>query len=243
MPSAGKMREKTISGGSLTTPKLKPESTMTLSRTLVNRPKKPFQSPGTHGFTRPIDGTTAVSTEAEMSSVSIMTRTPSDGHLFASVLQRPDDVGTIADPAENAALRGDHPQTHLVKLRKIRTRAVAQHQTLEAAIVGFAHRRVDANFGRHAADEQLRDAAVLEHRVEIGRVERALAGLVDDGLAGDRCEIGDDVVTGFAANEDPAHRPAVADADGETPARGFRRRQIREIGTMAFTRVHNKESG
>src|SRR5664279_3267566 len=109
MPSAGKMREKTISGGSLTTPRLRPESTMTLSRTLVNRPKKPFQSPETQGLTAPIDGTAAVSTEATTSSVSIMTQTPSDDDLLALRLQRGNDAGGVAHPTKNAALRGDHP--------------------------------------------------------------------------------------------------------------------------------------
>src|SRR5664279_1215225 len=206
MPRAGRMREKTISGGSLTTPKLKPDSTMTLSRTLVNRPKKPFQSPGTQGLTRPIEGTTAMSTEAATSSVSIIPQSPSDGRLFTLRLQCRNHVGGVADPAEDAALGGDHAQAHLMKFRKIRSGAITQHQTIVAAIVGFTHGRVDADFGRYAANEQLRDAAILEHCVEVGRVERALAGLVDHGFARNRCEVGDDVVTGFAAHENPAHR-------------------------------------
>ena len=37
-----------MSSGMFTTPSDRPVSTMTLSRTLVNSPKKPFQSPGTH---------------------------------------------------------------------------------------------------------------------------------------------------------------------------------------------------
>src|SRR6266508_2735532 len=45
---AGRIRPKTMSPGSLTTPKLRPVSTMTLSTTLVKRPKNAFQSPGTH---------------------------------------------------------------------------------------------------------------------------------------------------------------------------------------------------
>src|SRR6516165_8777578 len=48
MPRAGKIRPKTISFGSLTTPRQSPVSTITFSTTLVNRPKNPFQSPGTH---------------------------------------------------------------------------------------------------------------------------------------------------------------------------------------------------
>ena len=47
MPSAGRMRPNTVSAGSCTTPRQSPVRTITLSRTLVNSPKKPFQSPGT----------------------------------------------------------------------------------------------------------------------------------------------------------------------------------------------------
>ncbi len=53
MPSAGRMRPNTVSAGSCTTPRHRPVRTMTLSRTLVNRPKKPFQSPGTQRRTAP----------------------------------------------------------------------------------------------------------------------------------------------------------------------------------------------
>ena len=43
----GRMRPNTVSAGSWTTPRQSPVSTITLSSTLVNRPKKPFQSPAT----------------------------------------------------------------------------------------------------------------------------------------------------------------------------------------------------
>src|SRR6516164_5682967 len=48
MPSAGRMRPNTVSAGSWTTPRHRPVSTITFSSTFVNRPKKPFRSPGTH---------------------------------------------------------------------------------------------------------------------------------------------------------------------------------------------------
>src|SRR5215470_1598494 len=48
MARAGRMRPNTMSPGILTTPKVRPVSTITLSTTLVKRPKKAFQSPGTH---------------------------------------------------------------------------------------------------------------------------------------------------------------------------------------------------
>src|SRR5262249_13633654 len=48
MARAGRMRPNTMSPGILTTPRVRPVSTITLSTTLVKRPKKAFQSPGTH---------------------------------------------------------------------------------------------------------------------------------------------------------------------------------------------------
>ena len=47
--------------------------------------------------------------------------------------------------------------------------------------------------------------------LELGRVERALAGLVEHDLALDRRELVDDLVAGLAADEDAAVRPLVAD--------------------------------
>ena len=43
MPRAGRIRPKTISFGSLTTPRTSPERTSTLRMTLVNNPKKAFR--------------------------------------------------------------------------------------------------------------------------------------------------------------------------------------------------------
>ena len=48
--------------------------------------------------------------------------------------------------------------------------------------------------------------------VEVGGVERALARLVDHGLAGERIELGNDVVAGLAADQDAPHRAGIADA-------------------------------
>ena len=67
---------------------------------------------------------------------------------------------------------------------KIGPHAILENEAVVAAIVGLAHRGVDAHLGRHAGDDELLDASVLQDGVEIGGVERALAGLVDDRLAG-----------------------------------------------------------
>src|SRR5687768_6822572 len=52
MASAGRMPPKpnTLSAGRLITPITSPDSTMTLSRTLVNKPKYAFRSPGVHSL-------------------------------------------------------------------------------------------------------------------------------------------------------------------------------------------------
>src|SRR5260370_40221747 len=48
MPGGGSPRREAIEAGILTRGKHKPVRTMTLSTTLVKRPKNPFQSPSTH---------------------------------------------------------------------------------------------------------------------------------------------------------------------------------------------------
>ena len=61
------------------------------------------------------------------------------------------------------------------------------------------------------------DPALAQDQVEVGRAERALAGLVDDRLAGQRRQLRDDVPARLAADQDPAARPRVADADAPFP--------------------------
>src|SRR5262245_57738453 len=103
--------------GILTTPRHSPVSTMTLSATLVNRPKHPFQSPGTHqrGAVVPV--------------AALL--------IPALPLQRGDDRCRLADPTENTALRLDHPEPHLLELREIRADAILEDETVEAAVIGF----------------------------------------------------------------------------------------------------------
>ena len=60
------------------------------------------------------------------------------------------------DPAENPALRLDHLEAHLLEFREIRADAILEHEAVEPAIVGLAHRGVDADLGGDAADDQLR---------------------------------------------------------------------------------------
>src|ERR1700675_971966 len=113
---------------------------------------------------------------------------------------------------ENAALRLDHGEASLVKFREIGGAAVRQHDAAEAAIVGFAHGGVDADFRGDAGDEQRVDAAIAQHQFKIGLIERALARLVDHQLVLQRIKLGNDVVAGLATDENAAHRSAGADA-------------------------------
>jgi hypothetical protein len=50
-------------------------------------------------------------------------------------------------------------------------------------------------------------------------------------------------VPGFAADEDPAHRAAIADPHVETAALPLRRGQIGQIRAMAFTRMDDEHVG
>src|SRR5215469_5876526 len=160
-----------MSAGRLTTCTHSPVSTMTLRMTLVNRPKKPFQSPGTHQR--------GASVEMFMASLS------------RSICRKGgNDCRGRGNPTEDAALGLDHAQPGVVKLREIRADTVGDNEALVASVVRLAHRGVDADLGGHPANNQLGDGAVLQHRVEVGGVKCAFAGLVDNGLARQRIEFG-----------------------------------------------------
>ena len=123
-----------------------------------------------------------------------MTCPPQTAASLARRLQRRERGRRIRHPAEDRALRLDHREAHLVEFRKVGGAAVGEHDAAIAAVVRLAHRGVDADLGGDAADQQVLDAEIAQQRVEVGRVERALAGLVDHRLAGERIELRDDVV-------------------------------------------------
>ena len=208
-----------------------------LTRILVPKPKKAFQSPGVQS-----DGLKAVvvvsvihsPTPRALNSWTARWRAPA---IALSTCSR------TGDPAEDAALSLDHRQARLLELREIGTHAVGQHEAAEAAVVGFAHRGVDADFGGDAADDELLDAAVAQDQLEVGGVERALARLVDHRLAGDRVELRDDVVPGLALHQNPAHRPRIADALARRAAHDLGRRRVGQIGAMALAGVDDQHAG
>ena len=130
-----------------------------------------------------------------------------------------------------------------MELREIGATAVFEHEAVVAAVVGFPHRGVDADLRRHAGDDELLDVLVLQDGVQVGGVERALARLVDDRLAGLGIKLGNDVVAGFASHQNAAHRAGVADRRGAAAANFLGRRQIGEVGPMALARMENGKSG
>ncbi len=67
----------------------------------------------------------------------------------------------MGDPTEDAALSLDHLQTHGVEFGKVGAAAVLKHEAVVAAVVGLADRGVDADFGRHAGDDELLHVPVL----------------------------------------------------------------------------------
>ena len=150
----------------------------------------------------------------------------------------------VGDGAEHAALHLDHLDGVVVVALVGRAAAILQQQALEAAVVGFAHGGVDAYVGGDAGEHDVVDAAQPQHQLEVGGAERALAGLVDDRLAVARRELGNDLPARLAAHQDAAARPGIADAGADLPrAPALVRRQVGEVGAVAFAGVEDVEAG
>lgn len=130
-----------------------------------------------------------------------------------------------------------------MKFRKVGSAAVRQHDAAVAAVIGLAHRGVDADFRGDAGDQQVFDAAIGKDQAEIGGVERALARLVDHGLARNGIKRVDDVVAGFALNENAAHRARIANTFGRRAALDFGRRRVVHVRRVAFARVNDQHAG
>ena len=156
-----------------------------------------------------------------------------DDHDRASI-----SAGRRRDRAEHAALHLDHLERVVVVALVGRAAAVLQQHAFEAAVVGFAHRGVDADVGGDAGQHDVVDAAQPQHQLEVGGAERALAGLVDDRLAGQRRELGNDLPAGLAAHQDAAARAGIADAGADLArAPALVGGQVGEIGAMALAGV------
>jgi hypothetical protein len=138
----------------------------------------------------------------------------------------------------SADLHLDHLQRVVVVAPVGRAAAVLDQHAFEAAVVGLAHRGVDADVGGDAGQHDVLDAAQPQHQFEVGGAERALAGLVDDGLARQRRQIGDDVPARLAAHQDAAARTGVADPGADLArAPAFVVWQVGQVRPVAFAGV------
>ena len=161
-PVAGSMRPKTNSSGIFNTNRSRPVSVRRFTRMFVPKPKKAFQSPGTHTF-----------------GLVVM-------DIFSRLYQ-PSAARTLAEVETQPKI----PPWALIIFRpiswnsgKVGADAVGGHEALVAAVVGLPHGGVDADFRGDAGDDELLDAAVLQDGMQVGGPKSAFAGLVDDRLAG-----------------------------------------------------------
>src|SRR3569832_2807082 len=153
-------------------------------------------------------------------------------------LDRTDQVGGSRHCAEHAALHLDHLDGVVVVVLVGRAAAIFHQHAFEAAIVGFAHGGVNADIGGEAGEHDILDAAHAQQQFEVGGAERSLAGLVDDGFAGARIEIRNDVPARLAAHENATARAGIADAGAaQARAPALVGRQIGKVGTMSFAGV------
>src|SRR3954464_13893601 len=111
------MRPNTIESGILSTKRKSPVSPSMLRRMWVPKPKNAFQSPGVHKAGRYV--------------VVCMDPLPPIASCVSQPRDRRRQCGEHRtrrrNPAENPALRRDHAQRDLVKLRKIGGAAVGQN--------------------------------------------------------------------------------------------------------------------
>src|SRR5215472_11604340 len=96
--------------------------------------------------TRITSGKTLCLTDSNGTADQQRCEVPARWRAVGSCAQRSDDRLRRRHPAEDAALRLDHREAGGVKLGKIGGAAVGEHDAAVAAIVGLAHRGVDAHF-------------------------------------------------------------------------------------------------
>jgi hypothetical protein len=131
----------------------------------------------------------------------------------------------------------NHGERGLLELGEVALGRVFDQQALVAAIVGFAHRRLHADFRRDAGQQEMRDALRPEQVVELGGVEGTLARLDDDRFARAWGKLRHDVVAGLTVDQDAAHRARIPDPQRRPASLALGRRAVGEIGAVAFARV------
>src|SRR5208282_6530139 len=146
--------------------------------------------------------------------------------------------------SEHATLHLDHLDRMLVVRSVGGAAAILEQQTFEPTIVGLAHRRVNADIGGDAGQHQVGYAPQPQHQFEIGGAKRALAGLVDNWLAGKRRQFGDDLPAWLVPHEDAPAWAGIADAGADAPrAPALVLRQIGEVGSVALAGVEDMKAG
>ena len=70
--------------------------------------------------------------------------------------ERRGDVAGRRGPADDAALGDDHVERRLLEGREVGLRRVLDEEAVEAAVVGLAERRLDADLRRDARDDEVR---------------------------------------------------------------------------------------
>src|SRR6516225_3463778 len=108
------MRPNTSVSGIFNTKRSSPVSTNMLTKILVPKPKKAFQSPALHNLGR-------------KSTAVVMCALPSSGSLHRYCCRRSQEFRRSGHRAENATLRLDHGEAGLMEFREIAGAAVRQH--------------------------------------------------------------------------------------------------------------------
>ena len=152
-------------------------STITLSSTLVNRPKKrvpvarhppAWSAVSAIRMSSPTPPCCRPAAPSPSRGVPIVI-TPSRRHVSTSSARVPlSERARGAGRGGRFATQPKMPPCALIissaqslELREVRGDAVREHQAVVAAVVRLAHRGVDAHLGGHAADDELPDAAAL----------------------------------------------------------------------------------
>jgi len=143
----------------------------------------------------------------------------SAGAAATALTAAPNKGRRVRHRAKHAALHLDHLDGGQMVAGVGRAAAILQQQTLEAAVVALAHRRVHADVGGDAGQHDVLDPFRAQDQFQIGGAERTLARLIDDDLARQRLQFVDDLPTGLAAHQDLAAGAGVADtrADAARP--------------------------
>src|SRR2546421_10890 len=98
--------------------------------------------------------------------------------ISRSGIERVENAAGGRGPADDAALRTHHGERARLELGKVALGRILDQQAVEAAVVGLAHRRLDAHLRRDPGEQQMRSTELGELGRERRGMEGALARLV-----------------------------------------------------------------